>query len=126
MVTDDTLTFVPLAYPATGNIYDWNFGDGSTSTLEQPIHSYTAEGSYAVKLIVNGDSDNSVTLTLTITKDPVYTKYMSGKRTFHDCKMVTRPVGSPAFSSDLGDSIPAGIHCVAMWEDPTAPGRFVA
>lgn len=33
---------------ATG--YQWNFGDGGTSTSENPIHTYTAAGAYTVGL----------------------------------------------------------------------------
>lgn len=32
--------------------YSWDFGDGNTSTAEQPVHRYTAEGIYTVKLTV--------------------------------------------------------------------------
>jgi PKD repeat protein len=35
----------------------WDFGDGSTSTLKNPVHQYAAAGSYTVVLIVkNADS----------------------------------------------------------------------
>jgi len=33
--------------------YLWNFGDGSTSTQKNPVHLYTAEGSYPVSLSIN-------------------------------------------------------------------------
>lgn len=32
--------------------YDWNFGDGATSTQVNPSHSYAANGNYTVTLIV--------------------------------------------------------------------------
>ncbi len=32
--------------------YDWDFGDGSTSALENPIHIYTAPGEYNVSLTI--------------------------------------------------------------------------
>lgn len=35
----------------SGGTYSWNFGDGSTSTLTDPVHSYTAAGTYTVSLI---------------------------------------------------------------------------
>ena len=31
--------------------YIWDFGDGSTSTLENPVHEYTTPGSYYIKLM---------------------------------------------------------------------------
>lgn len=33
--------------------YLWNFGDGTTSTLKDPTHTYTAVGNYTVKLTTN-------------------------------------------------------------------------
>jgi len=33
--------------------YLWDFGDGTTSTLENPDHTYTESGTYIVSLIVN-------------------------------------------------------------------------
>ncbi len=40
--------------------YSWSFGDGGTSTLQDPTHTFTAEGVYTVTFVVqddNGDSD---------------------------------------------------------------------
>ena len=34
----------------------WNFGDGSTSTVKNPTHTYNAPGYYSVSLTVNGPS----------------------------------------------------------------------
>ena len=39
----------------------WDFGDGSTSTLPEPQHTYTTDGTYSVKLVVtdvNGCKDS--------------------------------------------------------------------
>lgn len=48
----------------TGTLtYEWDFGDGSTSTQTNPFHSYTNNGSYTVKLIVknnNGCTDTII------------------------------------------------------------------
>ena len=35
-----------------GTSYDWNFGDGGTSTDQNPVHTYAAGGTYTVTLIV--------------------------------------------------------------------------
>lgn len=37
-----------------GVSYLWNFGDGKTSTVENPVHTYEVAGRYDVKLIVTG------------------------------------------------------------------------
>ena len=33
--------------------YIWHFGDGGSSTLKNPVHTYTANGNYNVTLVVN-------------------------------------------------------------------------
>ena len=46
---------------STGNItsYNWNFGDGSTSTQENPTHTYTTPGTYNVTEIVTALGGNN-------------------------------------------------------------------
>ncbi|BAP30235.1 PKD domain containing protein [Chryseobacterium sp. StRB126] len=39
--------------------YLWDFGDGTTSTLENPEHTYNAPGDYQVKLTSNSCSSNT-------------------------------------------------------------------
>ncbi len=34
----------------------WNFGDGTTSTLEDPVHVYNSAGPFTISLTVTGDS----------------------------------------------------------------------
>jgi PKD repeat protein len=42
---------------STGSIssYAWNFGDGTSSTAQNPTHSYAAAGTYSVSLTVSGN-----------------------------------------------------------------------
>lgn len=50
------------------DFYEWNFGDGSsTSTLENPMHTYTAVGEYNVILVAN-NSDCSLSDTVVYSK----------------------------------------------------------
>ena len=44
-------TFKP---DTTANSYSWDFGDGSTSTKPNPVHTYSDTGTYRVTLIANG------------------------------------------------------------------------
>jgi PKD repeat protein len=47
--------------------YEWDFGDGSASTDENPSHTYSAVGVYAVRLKAKGDGgENSVTQNKTV------------------------------------------------------------
>lgn len=48
-----SVTFTNTSTPSSGVTYSWNFGNGNTSTLQNPSTTYTAAGSYPVTLIVN-------------------------------------------------------------------------
>jgi PKD repeat protein len=37
--------------------WNWDFGDGNISNLQNPVHTYTSEVSYTVKLCINTDKD---------------------------------------------------------------------
>ena len=49
--TDDSL--------GTPTAWSWNFGDSTTSTLQNPSHTYTAAGSYTVTLTAYGGGSSS-------------------------------------------------------------------
>jgi len=46
-----TLNFTDITFPAV-QTYSWNFGDGGTSTIANPTHTYTQVGNYDVSLSV--------------------------------------------------------------------------
>jgi DNA-binding beta-propeller fold protein YncE len=50
----DTIQFTDNSYDPVraGLSWAWDFGDGSTSTLENPTHQYAADGTYPVHLTV--------------------------------------------------------------------------
>lgn len=48
-----TVTFTNNTSSVGQTTYTWNFGDGNTSTATNPVHTYTAYGTYNVTLIVN-------------------------------------------------------------------------
>ncbi|WP_373838585.1 PKD domain-containing protein [Methanospirillum sp.] len=48
-----TVRFTDKSYQATSWL--WDFGDGTTSTEQNPIHTFTEEGRYTISLITNGD-----------------------------------------------------------------------
>jgi PKD repeat protein len=52
------------AHPQVGTSYHWNFGDGNTSTLRFPFHTYTQGGTYTVCLTITSACDQK-----TICKD---------------------------------------------------------
>jgi len=53
---------VQFSDASTGSITSWlwNFGDGQTSTEQNPQHMYSAAGSYSVSLTVNGPSGSDI------------------------------------------------------------------
>ncbi|MBN1582957.1 MAG: PKD domain-containing protein, partial [Anaerolineae bacterium] len=60
-----TVTFTNTSTPTAGITgYLWNFGDGVTSTITNPVHCYTPTGVYTVSLTVSGAGETE-TLTRT-------------------------------------------------------------
>ncbi|MGH2645033.1 MAG: PKD domain-containing protein, partial [Chitinophagaceae bacterium] len=58
---------------STGNpsSWVWNFGDGSTSTSQNPSHPYPNPGVYGVTLtVINGVSSSTASTTITVFKNP--------------------------------------------------------
>ncbi|MEM9831466.1 MAG: PKD domain-containing protein [Bacteroidota bacterium] len=55
--------------------YNWNFGDGNTSTEASPSHIYATEGDYTATLVVTDDlgvsSTNSATVIITVAATPL-------------------------------------------------------
>ena len=68
--------FFVKSRPYTIKNYNWNFGDGSTSSLERPKHTYKSGGVYEVRLVVTYDDnekDTSVqTFVITEPKAKIY------------------------------------------------------
>jgi len=59
---------------ATITSWTWNFGDGQTSTLQNPSHTYTKNGNYTVQLTVgnsNGCTSATVSKSIHISALPV-------------------------------------------------------
>jgi PKD repeat protein len=67
--TNETVTFTSTANSAV--TYAWDFGDGTTSTLANPTHVYTATGTYSVTLkATNVDGcDATIAQSITVSQD---------------------------------------------------------
>ncbi|NOQ24983.1 MAG: T9SS type A sorting domain-containing protein [Bacteroidales bacterium] len=57
--------------------YAWTFGDGGTSTLANPSHTYTTDGTFTVTLKVTDDeaAESSVSSTTAVITDPTALTY---------------------------------------------------
>jgi PKD repeat protein len=64
-----TVAFTNSSTDADGSItsYQWNFGDTTTSTLQNPSKTYTAAGTYNVSLTVTDDRGATNTTTKAVT-----------------------------------------------------------
>ncbi len=60
------IALTPLNISINGSTYEWDFGDGTTSTLINPSHIYTQPGIYTLSLIATGTSTCNTTDTLII------------------------------------------------------------
>ena len=58
---------------AGGYLYAWAFGDGTTSTVATPSHTYAATGTYSVNSWVNDSGGGSVAHIIAVTVNPVPT-----------------------------------------------------
>ena len=87
--------------------YAWDFGDGSSSTESDPVHTYAADGSYTVTLTVTDADGNTDTYTATVevAAIPDAIDLVNGE-------VVTGLSGAPAAT-----------RCTAWWCRRTGPVR---
>ncbi|MEN8957401.1 MAG: PKD domain-containing protein, partial [Flavobacteriales bacterium] len=90
------------------NSWRWNFGDGNTSTLQNPIHTYATTGNFTVTLIVINTAGCSDTISrvLFVNSIPVPdfvadTICVGNSMTFVNLTTNTQPVASSFW--DFGD-----------------------
>ena len=75
---DANIQFTDISGAPAGTTYLWNFGDGQTSTLQNPSHSYSNSGTYTVSLALTSCAGNDSEIktsyiTLTIPTAPTTT-----------------------------------------------------
>lgn len=66
---DDSVQFTSIAF--NSDQYLWDFGDGNTSTEENPQHAYISPGSYDISLIImNANDQDTIVQTLVVSDIP--------------------------------------------------------
>lgn len=73
-ILDPTVHFFDQSQNAIA--WDWDFGDGNTSTLQDPFHTYAAKGTYTARLIAYSTGGCSDTTTEVISVNPETTIYI--------------------------------------------------
>jgi YVTN family beta-propeller protein len=63
------------------NSYEWKFGDGGSSALENPTHEYASPGAYAARVWINDTYGGSVAETLSIVVDTELTVALAASNT---------------------------------------------
>lgn len=101
----------------TGNVNDpiiswlWDFGDGSTSTLKNPIHLFTQPGQYPVTLKIRtggGCTSNNGGAPILIDAHPTPVASFTVNKTllnlpYDELKCTNKSQGATAFNWDFGD-----------------------
>ena len=68
-----SINFISISKNATS--YLWNFGDGTTSIEFNPVHTYTSNGTYLLRLRVTGpEGSDSICKLMTIAAPPASNK----------------------------------------------------
>ncbi len=105
----DELTFTNNTSILSGNVsYSWDLGDGTTSNLEEPSHTYPATGNYTVVLTATSDLGYVDQITQTVNVKPVpetdfsFTNACEGSDiTLTNTTLM--PPGTPSFHWDFDD-----------------------
>ena len=89
-----TVSFTDLSSPPPSS-WAWTFGDGGTSTLQNPTHTYTTAGTYTVSLTPSSPYLTEIQTNL-ITVSPGGTNYTLQPT---DCGKETRVTNSTSFTN---------------------------
>lgn len=117
---DSTFTFVNNNNSPNNLTFFWDFGDGSTSTEQMPVHTYADTGAYTIKLVINAGTACSDSSTAPLIVFPTFRTGFSDsspacKNTaviFRDSSVATYgPVNS--WSWDFGDRAVGGSNNTA-------------
>jgi PGF-pre-PGF domain-containing protein len=94
--------------------WDWKFGEGNTSTLRNPVHSYSVNGTNTVSLTVSNAAGNS-----TMTRSNYITIFSSPPQAYFTGTLTPNPVPAPAASALRAAPLPVTFTDGSI-RDPTS------
>jgi PKD repeat protein len=90
--------------------WSWTFGDGGTSSLQNPAHAYSTAGTFTVTLVArNAQSSSTASINVSVATPGAHLNVVLG-----------RPTGTSVAASALAD---AGAEVYFEWG--TSPGNYV-
>ena len=97
---EETVSFYDASFDLDGNIssWQWFFGDGYSSTLQNPIHNYQNNGLYEVELTVTDNEGDSTTVRKIV---PVDTSLYSFVNLSNGWNLVSIPYNSSVLKDEL-------------------------
>ena len=135
----------PVQFSSSGSMdpdgtivaYAWDFGDGGSSTAENPAHTYVAAGTYTVSLTVTDDAGDTTSDATTATIEAVvvntpptadpngpYTGFVGESMTFDGSGSVDPDGSIVAYDWDFGDGTEAADAGPAPMHTYSAAGQF--
>ncbi len=96
-----TFGYAPLSVQFTdlsknAEEWNWNFGDKSSSTQQNPVHTYSSAGNYNVTLKVNNaNGTNSRFATVTVLAQPKFSASPTSGKTPLSVSFTDQSIGSP-------------------------------
>lgn len=125
-VNGATATFTNTT--TNGTTYSWNFGDNTTSTLSNPTHTYTTDGTYTVVLTsTNACGTTTATQTVTVVTPPT-AAFTANPTTGCSALTVTFNNQSSANALTYSWTFPGGSPSSSALANPTVvynmPGQY--
>tara|TARA_R110002049_G_scaffold151387_2_gene314968 strand:- start:957 stop:2324 length:1368 start_codon:yes stop_codon:yes gene_type:complete len=125
-----TAQFMDSTFSTSGNhTYSWTFGDGGSSTLSNPGHTYNQAGTYSVRLMIQDSLcfDSIVKLVTVTNSNPpcvaYFTSYIDSNNTAY-FNNLTAPSAGLTYTWDFGDGSPYNT-LVNPSHTYTTPGVYV-
>lgn len=107
----DTIPFTDSSTGTAITLWDWNFGDGATDTLQHPTHIFQQSGNYMVRLIVTNSSGCADTIVKPLISNTVPTPFFTAiagcagtVASFTDSSTDAVPINSWLYNFDDGNT----------------------